>query len=46
MKAFYYICAVVIVVFGVVMGIQGDMETFRFGILFGMMCDIYAEIID
>lgn len=46
MKAVYYISAAVIVAFGVVMGIQGDMETFRFGILLGMMCNIYAEVTD
>lgn len=44
MKAFFHIIASIIVVFGVVCGVQGDQETFRFGIILGMLCNIYAEI--
>ena len=46
MKALFHIFALVIVVFGVVGAVQGDQETFRFGILLGMMCNIYAEVTD
>lgn len=46
MKAFFHIIALVIVFFGVVCAVQGDQETFRFGILLGMMCNIYAEVSD
>ena len=46
MKALYRISALVIVVFGVVCAVQGDLENFRFGILLGMMCNILAEVSD
>ena len=46
MKVFLYISAIGIVVHGFVMGIQGDMETFRFEMILAMLCKIYAEIID
>lgn len=46
MKLFLYISAIGIATHGIVMGIQGDMETFRFEIILGMLCKIYAEIID
>ena len=46
MKTFFYILALVILVFGVVCAVKGDQETFRFGILLGMMCNIYADVSD
>lgn len=46
MKLFLYISAVVIVAFGIAYAFKGDMETYRFGIILGMLCNIYAETID
>ena len=46
MKIFFYILALVIVAFGVVCAVQVDQEAFRFGILLGMLCNIYAEVTD
>jgi len=46
MKLFLHISSIVIVAHGIVMGIRGDMETFRFEMILGMLCNIYAEIID
>lgn len=46
MKAFYHILDLVIVVFGIAHAVQGDMETYRFGIIIGMLCNIYAEVTD
>lgn len=46
MKALFHIFALVIFVSGIVSLIKGDQDSFRFGIILGMLCHIYAEVTD
>ena len=46
MKLFLHISAIVIVALGIAHAFQGDIEAYRFGIILGMLCNIYAEVTD
>ena len=46
MKALFHIIALVIFVCAIVSFIKADPDSFRFGIILGMLCNIYAEVTD
>ncbi len=46
MKLFLHISAVVLVALGIAYAFKGDMVAYRFGIILGMLCNIYAETKD